>query len=127
MADLEQALDRLLADPEAMAQIMDLAGKLNGPGDAAAQDPGGQVRPLPEDPAPASAAASPDLTRLGPLMALLQSGGGTDPRTEALIQALRPFLSADRRRKLDRAVRLSALVRCAKEAARMWKEGELSV
>ena len=65
MADLQQALDRLLADPEAMARIMDLAGKLGGPGDAAAQESGGQARPLPEGPPPASDAAPPDPARLG--------------------------------------------------------------
>ena len=125
MAELEQALDRLLADPEAMAQIMELAGKLGGPSDA--PDRSGPAQPSPEGPPPPNETAAPDLDRLAPLLSLLQSGGGADPRSEALLNALRPYLSEARRKKLDRAIRMSALARTARTALGLWKEGKLSV
>ena len=127
MADLEQALDRLLADPEAMAQIMDLAGKLGGPGDGSGEAPDGPARPAPEDPPLPDEAVPPEPDQLAPLLALLRSGGGTDPRSEALLNALRPYLSETRRQKLDRAMRLTALVRTGKAALGIWKEGKRSV
>lgn len=124
MADLENALDQLLGDPEAMAQIMSLAERLKEPPGS-----GGAAPPPAEadtSDAPAPGPAAPDLGQLAPLLAQLQKGGG-DARSDALLQALRPFLSEERRRKLDKAVRLSALARTARTALGMWKEGELSV
>lgn len=126
MADLEQALDRLLADPEAMAQIMDLAGKLGGTGNGGGEAHDGPPQAAPEDPAPPDEAALPEPDQLAPLLALLR-GGGMDPRSEALLTALRPYLSDSRRRKLDRAMRLTALVRTGKTALGLWKEGTNSV
>lgn len=129
MADLEQALDRLLGDPKAMEQIMDLAGKLNGEATAGTGDDGADGPSFRDAPAPegSPAGALPDLGQLAPLLSLLREGGGGDPRSDALLKALRPFLSPQRQRKLDRAMRLSALARTASEAMRLWKEGELSV
>lgn len=138
MADMEQALDRLLGDPEAMAQIMDLAGRLNPShhqNSESGETEGGQDlylddRSLEDPPAStenAKAPAGQRLEDLAPLLALLRQGGGTDPRSDALLQALRPYLSESRRKKLDRAIRLSALARTARTAIGLWKEGELSV
>lgn len=138
MADMEQALDRLLGDPEAMAQIMDLAGRLNPShpqNSVSGETEGGQDlslddRSLEDPPAStenAEAPAGQRLEDLAPLLALLRQGGGTDPRSDALLQALRPYLSESRRKKLDRAIRLSALARTARTAIGLWKEGELSV
>ena len=123
MADLEQALDRLLGDPAAMAQIMDLAGKLNGPEPTAQDEP---APPEADGPPPPGALPGADLGQMAPLLTLLRQGGG-DPRSEELLRALRPFLSPSRQKKLDKAARLSALARTAREALRLWKEGELSV
>ena len=125
MADLEQALDRILTDPDAMAQIMDLAEKLGGPGQASETAPDAPEPTVPEDPPEAAVLSEPD--RLAPLLSLLRSGGGADPRSEALLSALRPYLSESRRRKLDRAVRLSGLARTARWALDLWKEGKLPV
>ena len=123
MADLEQALDRLLADPEAMAQIMDLAGKLGGSGSGPGAVPDDPEDAPPEDPVLSGAALPPELDQLAPLLSPLRGGGGADPRSEALLSALRPYLSESRRRKLDRAMRLSALARAARAALGNRKEG----
>ena len=120
MADLEQALDRILADPEAMSQIMDLAGKLQS----------GEPAPEPSEDASGSPprTALPDLEGMTPLLSLLRSGGnGPDSDAEALVRALGPYLSASRKRKLDRALQLASLARTARSALGLWKEGKLSV
>ena len=120
MADLEQALDRILADPEAMAQIMDLAGKLQG-GESAPDASEDTSEDSPQ-------MALPELEGMSPLLALLRSGGeGKDSDAEALIQALGPYLSERRRQKLDRALRLVSLARTARSALGLRKEGKLSV
>ena len=50
MADFEEALNSLLADPDAMGQIMSLAGKL-GMGTESPPSPG-EAAPQPESAAP---------------------------------------------------------------------------
>ncbi|MFR6380613.1 MAG: hypothetical protein ACLUNZ_13375 [Evtepia sp.] len=44
-----------------------------------------------------------------------------------MLDALRPFLRQERQEKLDRARRLAGLSRAARQAYRLWKEGELHV
>ena len=120
MADLEHALDRILADPEAMAQIIDLAGKLQG-GESAPDASEDTSEDSPQ-------MALPELEGMAPLLSLLRSGGGeTDSDAEALVRALAPYLSESRRRKLDRALRLASLAKTARSALGLWKEGKLSV
>ena len=120
MADLEQALDRILSDPEAMSQIMDLAGKLQG-GEPASEPSGDTSGESPQE-------VLPDLEGIAPLLSLLRSGGGSpDSDAEDLLRALGPYLSESRKRKLDRALRLASLARTARSALGLWKEGKLSV
>ncbi|MCI5499342.1 MAG: hypothetical protein MR419_07445 [Clostridiales bacterium] len=128
MADFEEALNSLLADPDAMGQIMALAGKLGLGDETASPDQG-------ETPAPQEAPSAPEglpplfgpdqLGQMGKLLELVQASRQTDREADALIAALRPFLRADRQRKLDRAVQLAGLSRAARQAYRLWKEGEL--
>ena len=123
MEDFEAALNSLLSDPNAMSQIMDLAGKL-----------GGGVSPPPSPPQDGAEGAAPppggetdsrQLAQLTRLLSLFRSGAQPDGETAALLTALRPFLRAERQRKLDRAIRLAGLSQAAEEAYRLWKEGEL--
>lgn len=121
MADFEDALNSLLSDPNAMGQIMSLAGKLGGR----------QESPPDEESSPnTSSEQSPlfgveQLGQMGKLFELLKSGNQVDPETLALLTALRPFLREERQRKLDKALRYAGLSRVAQEAYRLWKEGEL--
>ena len=120
MEDFEGALNALLSDPNAMSQIMDLAGKLGGTPSPPPQEE------APEADAPPNEAADPrQLAQLTRLLSLLRAGSRPDGETAALLSALRPFLREERRRKLDRAVRLAGLSQAATEAYRLWKEGEL--
>lgn len=150
MADFEQTLNSLLSDPDAMGQIMALAGKLGGAPSAPQEAPSAQEGvPRPEEsPAAQDLFSSeeegevqevfssqeepspfPDLDQLakmGQLMELFQTAQA-DPETMALLSALRPFLREDRQRKLDRAMRLASLSRATRTAIRLWKDGEFHV
>ena len=110
MADFEEALNSLLADPDAMGQIMSLAGKL-GMG-------------TPESAAPPPFAPE-QLGQMGRLLELFQASRQSNQEADALIAALRPFLREERQKKLDQAIQLAGLSRAARQAYRLWKEGEL--
>ena len=144
MSQLEDKLNTILGDPQAMGQIRALArslgadGKPPSPPSAAGQNappPSGGAAPSPP----------PDLSAL---MGALGDGegGGPDPRLltlgarileeynaddngrTALLQALRPFVKERRYAKLDRAIqiaRLSRLIRVALEVLRGGGDGRV--
>lgn len=103
MDSWEEQLGSILADPQQMGKIADLARSLMGGGET-----------------PAAAAPSP-MPDLGKLAALLDrpAEGGRDVR--ALLEAMKPWLTEKRRAKLDRAAKLA---RMAKLAGMAMGEGE---
>lgn len=125
MSELEDKLNSLLSDPNAMAQVMQLAQSLSQPnGDAANSG---------SAPPPQGGAAG-DVPNAGDLNAMLsQLTGGLDPEllarllpvvsqmnrpesseTSALLCALQPFLRDKRRDKVARAAQLAKLIHLAK-------------
>ena len=116
MSELENKLNTLLADPEAMAQVMNLAQSLQSQlgGDA------GAAPPPTETPAPPSAplgdllgGIDPALlTRLLPVVQQLNRRESSE--AAALLYALRPFLRTERQEKVERAVQLARLFHLAK-------------
>ena len=149
MGELEEKLESILGNPQAMAQIMSLAQSLSpgGAGQADAPDQNPAEAPPPqagEDaPQPAAAPASAGsggglggllggLNALDPAMLSAAAGligqfadGGDDKRT-ALLNALRPFVKEQRYAKLDKAIqiaKLSRLIRSGLELFRTRKEG----
>ena len=127
MSELEDKLNSLLSDPDAMAQVMQLAQSLSG---GAAN--GGAAAPAP--PPPQSVPAGNAASGAGDLNAMLsQLTGGLDPEllsrllpvvsqmnrpesseTSALLYALQPFLRDKRRDKVARAAQLAKLIHLAK-------------
>ncbi len=98
MDELEGQIRQVLGDPAQMAQIMGLAQSLLGGGTPEAAPPppsGGGLGELP-----------------GPLTKPPKSAGDQ----QALLQALRPYLSDKRQKKLDRAMQLTRMARLAKTA-----------
>lgn len=126
MSELEDKLNSLLSDPNAMAQVMQLAQNLSGGGSAAS---GG-----PPPPPPPQGGAAGGMPNAGDLNAMLsQLTGGLDPEllsrllpvvsqmnrpesseTSALLYALQPFLRDKRRDKVARAAQLAKLIHLAK-------------
>ena len=119
MAELEEKLNAILGDQEAMGKIMALARSLSGRQEPPAPDEcpaGGEPEPageggapLPEDLSALLGQADPALIRAA-LAALRQFQAGED-RSAALLRALRPFVREDRRGRLDRAVELTRTAR----------------
>ncbi len=127
MSDFEDKLNGILSNPDAMAQIANLAQSLNlgGGGD------GGPPSPAPA-PVPGSSPAAdlgglaglggllgqidPKLiSRLLPLVGELTGGGGDGDDRLQLLYALRPFLKPEKRDKVERAVKAARLIHVGKK------------
>ena len=113
---MEEKLNAILSDRNAMGQIMALARSISG------SRQGGEVQEVSEQPQPEPQQASdlsglldgidPSVMRLG--VQLMQAYNRTDDNAAALLTALRPFVKPSRYARLDRAVqaaRLSGVVR----------------
>ena len=150
MSELEEKLENILGNPQAMAQIMALAQSLNGRGPdgagdgappqtqpaapAGASSPAPAAAPSPQPPAPAGASEGGlgsllgglDPNMLSAAAGLLgQFNGGDDERRVALLTALRPFVREQRYARLDKAIqiaRLSRLIRSGLDLFRTRKD-----
>lgn len=131
VAEFDDKLNSILSNPDAMAQIMQLAQSLSGgsegggtagaspppqPGGRAA-GPGPQQTPPPSGGDPLSALAvglDPQLlVRFLPL--LRELGGQQDSNARQLLYALRPYLKPERQEKVERALQLARLFRIGKK------------
>ena len=93
MSSLEESLSQVLGDPQMMGKIMSLAQSLG-------QQP--QEQPPPQEPLP-------DLQKLAGLANLAT----VDKDQQALLHALGPYISRQRQRKLERAMRAAKLATAA--------------
>ena len=119
MASLEDNLNQLLSDPNAMELIFSLAGKLGMSSEPSGEPESAELsQPL---------FGAEGLGGLGKLLEIFQGSQQTAQEADALLDALRPFLRQERQEKLDRARRLAGLSRAARQAYRLWKAGELHV
>lgn len=112
MSELEDKISGILGDPAQMEKITKLAQSLMGGKDAPQPPPPG-----------ADAAGGFDLDSLGidagtiaRISRLMQSGSAQNKEEQALLAAMRPYLSEKRRRKMDRAMKLAQLARLARLA-----------
>lgn len=96
MDNLQDALQSILSDPEQMARIQAMAGALG-------LDPPEQAA------APREAPQEAD----GQLLSLLQSLNGLHGTEERVLGALRPGMSAQGQKRVDRALRAAKLSRLA--------------
>ncbi len=109
MEDMEQKLGAILSNPDMMQQIMTMAQAL------------GQTQQAPSAPAPppqtapeASESAVPalDPAAIGKL-ASLAGQASIDRNQQALLKALKPYLSSQRIDKLEKAMRAAKLAKAA--------------
>ena len=141
MAEFDEKLNSLLSNPEAMAQIMQMAQSLSG---GQAQQPVQQVpqappqQPVqPPPPPPLQQAPSPggsplsalssltggmDPAMLSKLLTLIQElGSQNDSNARQLLYALRPYLKPDRQEKIERALQLARLFHLGKKFLSGWE------
>lgn len=131
MSDFEEKLNAILSDPDAMAQVMNLAQSLNLGGSPQQEDrpPSpesqvsgtGQESPQPEGASPLSGLNDllgqidpAMIQRLLPLISELRGGEEQDRRLQ-LLNALRPFLKPERQEKVERAVKAARLLHLGKK------------
>ncbi len=139
MGELEEKLESVLGDPEAMAKIMSLARSLDLGGKSKNAPPENESAerssPSPPSPAPAPQRAEGSLleglSSLDPKLLSAAAGlfaqyqDGNDDKRVALLNALRPFVREERYAKLDKAIqiaKLSRLIRSALDLFRAAKE-----
>ena len=141
MAEFDEKLNSLLSNPEAMAQIMQMAQSLSGgqaqqPVQQVPQAPPQQPSPPPPPP-PVQQAASPggnplaalsdltggmDTAMLTKLLPLIQElGSQNDSNARQLLYALRPYLKPDRQEKIERALQLARLFHLGKKFLSGWE------
>ena len=132
MGEFEEKLNAILSNPDALAQVANLAQSLNLSDEADNADApppeGGQSAPGGSGPIPDLGGLSglgdllgqidPNLLqKLLPLAGELAGNGGNDERLQ-LLYALRPFLKPERRDKVERAVKAARLIHVGKKLFR---------
>ena len=100
MSELQDTINQIMRDPEAMRQVQSLGEKLGLSGNAPAQ-------PAPPSAPSGNAEMMTALSKLAPLM----SSVAPNDETTALLNALKPFLSGEKLQRLQSAGRLIRLVR----------------
>ena len=122
MAEFDDKLNSILSNPDAMAQIMQLAQSFSGE-----PSPPPPSQPSPPPPTqnsvnPLSALGNLDpkvITRLLPLIQEL--GGSQDSNARALLHALSPYLKPERQQKVDRALQLARLFHVGRQFLSKWE------
>lgn len=127
MAEFDDKLNSLLSNPDAMAQIMQLAQSLGGE----TPSPTSEVK-IPPTPPPSATAPSNDflsaltggmdpslMLKLLPLVQEL--GSNQDSNARQLLYALRPYLKAERQEKVERALQLARLFHIGKNFLKNWE------
>lgn len=139
MAEFDDKLNSLLSNPDAMAQIMQMAQSLSGggaeqpappPQSPPPQQAPGFSQPLQgqQPPPPAGAdmlsslAGGMDPKLMLKLLPLIQElGGGRDSNARQLLYALRPYLKPERQDKIERALQLARLFHLGKKFLAGWE------
>lgn len=99
MDDFSEKINQVLSDPGQMAKIMELAKQFSA-------DTASDVPPMPQD----FAVAPEQLQRI---LSLLNTSGGKE---ECLLNALDPFLSPEKSRKMAKAVRAARMSKIISQA-----------
>lgn len=132
MGELDEKLNAILGNQEAMGQIMALAQSLGASG-ALGGGEGRQTAPSQPEPAappPAGEGAAFPLGDLDPRimqmgMRILQEYRREDDQKTVLLRALRPLVREERYALLDRAIQVARLTRVIRAVFQaMGKEGE---
>ena len=103
MEGIEEKLGSVLNNPQLMQQIMTMAQSL------------GQTVPEPDPVPEPSVSQDPDPAAMAKLLSLA-SKAGIDQNQRALLHALRPYLSAARLAKLEKAMKASKIAGIASSA-----------
>lgn len=130
MAEFDEKLNSILSNPDAMAQIMQLAQSISGGGDSAAPPPpqpaaqtfAPQQASGPANTSPLSALGNMDPKLMMKLLPLIQElGSGQDSDARRLLYALSPYLKPERQEKIERALQLARLFHIGRQFLAKWE------
>lgn len=141
MSEFEEKLNAFLSNPDAMAQVMNLAQSLNlggGGGESPQGGQGGGNEPPPPPPPSGGGDGLGGLAGLGSLLGQIDpkwinrllplvgelTGGGSDERMQ-LLYALRPFLKPERQDKVERAAKTARLIHVGKKLLQSMGESDV--
>jgi hypothetical protein len=99
MDNIQDTISKIMSDPEALSQVQSL-GKMLGIGNSSSKETQQPPPPKEEPPIPTDM-----MGKISGLMPLFQQLRQEDDTTR-LLNALRPFLSEEKRQKLDSAKKL---------------------
>ena len=121
MAEFDDKLSSILSNPDAMAQIMQLAQSISGGADASTPPPPPVQQPQTSfNPLASLGGMDPGL--LLKLLPLVQElGSGQDSNAKRLLYALSPYLNPERQAKVDRALQLARLFHVGKQFLTKWE------
>lgn len=124
MSDFEDKLNAILSNPDAMAQVMNLAQSIGGSMYDASPPPQSTISSPPPDNSTSTGNlghrgdlfSQLDPAMIGKLLPLLDelNSKGNDERLQ-LLYALKPFLKPERQAKVDRAVKAAKLIHIGKK------------
>lgn len=125
MAEFDDKLNSILSNPDAMAQIMQLAQSIGGADASPVQQPQQAQQTPPAERSGdllSSLAGGLDSKLLLRLMPLIQElGGQRDSNAKQLLYALRPYLKPERQEKVERALQLARLFHLGKKFLSEWE------
>ena len=125
MAEFDDKLNSILSNPDAMAQIMQLAQSIGGADASPVQQPQQAQQTPPAERSGdllSSLAGGLDSKLLLRLIPLIQElGGQRDSNAKQLLYALRPYLKPERQEKVERALQLARLFHLGKKFLSEWE------
>lgn len=132
MAEFDEKLNQLLSNPDAMAQIMQLAQSFSGGNQQSAPAPSAAPPAYPPQTQAQPAGGGGDLLSsltggldpklLMKLLPLIQElGREQDSNARQLLYALRPYLKEERQEKVERALQLARLFHLGKKFLASWE------
>ena len=104
MSELQDTINKIMSNPEAMRQVQSLGEKLGLGQSGSFAQPSQPAPPAP--PVQGGSEMMSALTRLAPLM----NAAKPNDETAALLNALRPFLSGEKLERLNSAQRLIGFI-----------------
>ena len=110
MPDLQEQLNKILSNPEALKQVQSLGEQLGLGGSNPPPKPP-QPAPPPQQNSLQNNMMSGDMLKLFSKIAPLMSTLKNDDETTVLLHSLRPFLSPERRDKLEKAEKMLQLLK----------------
>ena len=112
MSELEDRINSVLSDPDQMEKIMGMAKSLMGGSEEKSAPASNPFSELGIDPS--------SLGRISRLMSGAQGG-----EKQALLEAMKPYLSEKRRTKMDKAMKIARLARIARFAMGEMGDGDV--